>query len=259
MIERPKYIEYRHQRDRIASFEVKRTVEVKIERPASALARMVGKKTTAKQDSYDEEWVLELRTTDVMPDYSAPVKTQVTQATRTAKGESLPYVGGENPTTEFLNETVDRYGMLSAHHGSLPTPHLLLFPEEPVKKGEEWERSRHELVPISGPDGQVKAYEARPVTYVCRVDEFGDDGGVEFADVAVSGFSQFGGGDDGPSQTYTVVGRVRFAIRDGHTITAKVVRSMATSVDKVVVTRSASEKFSFMSRGTEQTVGGMRI
>ncbi len=258
MIERPKYIEYRHQRDRIASFAVKRTVEVKIERPAGALARMVGKKTKAQHDSYEEEWILELRTTDVMPDYSAPVKTQVTQASRTAKGEPLPYVGNEDPTTEFLNETVDRYGMLSGQHGSLPSPHLLIFTEEPVKKGEEWERTRQELVPISGLDGQIKSYEARPVTYVCRVDDFGDEGGQEYADVAVSGFGQFGG-EQGTSQTYTVVGRVRFAIRDGHTITAKVDRSMATSVDKVVITRSTSEQFSFMSRGTEQTIGGMRI
>lgn len=259
MIERPKFLEYRHQRDRIATFVVKRQIEIKVERPAAALLRLVGKKTSAKSDAYNEDWTIELRTTDVMPDRSALVKTQVTQATRsTPKGEPLPFGDRESPTTEFLNENVDLYGMLSNHHGSLPTPHLVLFPEEPVKQGQEWTRTRHELLPVSGPDGTVKLYSAHPVSYSCRLDALGTDNGVEYADIAFSGSGAFGD-PEGVSQTYTSVGRVRFAVRDGHTITAEVVRSMATSLGTAVLTKSATEHFSFGSTGAEQTVGGMRI
>lgn len=259
MIERPKFLEYRHQRDRIATFEVNRQVEIKVERPAAALLRLVGKKTSAKSDAYNEHWTLELRTTDVMPDRSALVKTQVTQATRSSlKGEPLTFGDRENPTTEFLNEVVDLYGMLSNHHGSLPTPHLVLFPDEPVKQGQEWSRTRHELLPIASADGSVKNFSAQPVSYSCRLDAFGTDKGVEFADIAFSGSGTFGD-PEGIHQTYTSVGRVRFAIRDGHTMTAEVVRSMAISLGTVVLTRSATEQFSFGSTGAEQTVGGMRI
>jgi hypothetical protein len=258
VIERPKYLEYRHQRDRIASFEVKRSIEIKVERPAAALLRLVGKKVSAKSDSYHEEWTLELRTTDVMPDRSALVKTQVTRATRTVKGEPAAFGDRENPTTEFLNEVVDLYGMLSGHQGSLPTPHLVPFPEEPLKSGQEWQRTRHELLPVAGPDGQVKTYSAQAVTYACRLDGIGDSNGVEYADISFSGSGQFGD-PNAIHQTYTSVGQVRFAIRDGHTLTAQVVRTMATALGSTVLTRAADEQFSFGSRGTEQTVGGMRI
>lgn len=259
MIERPKYLEYRHQRDRIASFEVTRSIEIKVERPAAALLRLVGKKTSAKSDSYLEEWSIECRTTDVMPDRSALVKTQVTKATRTnSAGEPIPFGDRENPTTEFLNEVVDLYGALSGHQGSLPSPHLVVFPDEPVKQGQEWQRTRHELLPISGPDGNIKAYAAHPVTYSARLDAFGADNGVEYADISFSGLGQFGN-PEAVHQTYTSTGRVRFAIRDGHTLTAEVVRSMATALGATVLTRAVTEHFSFGSRGTEQTVGGMRM
>lgn len=259
MIERPKYLEYRQQRDRIASFEVKRSVEVKLERPAAALLRLVGKKTTNKQaDSYQEEWTMELRTTDVMPDRSGLVKTQVTHARRLHKGEPVAFPDRESPTTEFLNEVVDLYGKLSGHQGSLPTPHLLLFPEEPVKQGQEWERTRDELLPVAGPDGGLKAYQPRAVTYSCRLDAFGEENNIEYADVSLSGQGEFGE-PGGIQQTYTVSGSVRFAIRDGHTLTATVKRAMATALGGSVVTRVVDEEFAFMSQGTEQTVGGMRI
>jgi hypothetical protein len=259
VIERPKYLEYRHQRDRIASFQVQRSVEVKVERPAAALLRLVGKKTSAKTESFLEEWTVELRTTDVMPDRSALVKTQVTRASRSSKsGEPMEYGERESPTTEFLNEVVDLYGMLSGHHGSLPTPHLAIFSEEPVKQGQEWQRTRHELLPISSPDGSIRAFEAKPVTYTCRLEGLGEENGIEYADISISGTGEFGEGE-GVRQSYTVSGRVRFALREGHTLTAEVARAMASVIGETVLTRSASEKFAFMSRGTEQTVGGMRI
>lgn len=259
MIERPKYLEYRHQRDRIAGFEVKRAVEIKVERPAAALLRLVGKKVSAKSDSYLEEWTLECRTTDVMPDRSALVKTQVTKATRTTRsGEVVPFADRENPTTEFLNEVVDLYGMLSGHQGSLPTPHLLVFPDEPVKQGQEWQRTRHECLPVAAADGSIKTHSAQAVTYSCRLDELGTDNGVEYADISFNGQGQFGD-PEGLLQTYTASGRVRFAIRDGHTMTADVVRSMATALGNTVLTKSVNEQFTFGSRGTEQTVGGMRL
>ncbi len=260
MIERPKFLEYRHQRDRIATFEVKRSVEIKVERPAAALMRLVGKKTSAKSDSYLEEWTLELRTTDVKPDRSALVKTQVTAARRTTMdGEPVALSDRDSPTSEFLNEVVDLYGQLSSHNGSLPTPHLVLFPDEAVRQGQEWQRSRHELLPLNGPDGNVKSYAAQEVAYACRLDAFGsDDHGVEYADISLSGQGQFGD-PNGIHQSFTSVGRVRFAIRDGHIISADVVRTMATVLGSTVLTRAASEHFSFGSRDTEKTVGGMRI
>ncbi len=258
MIERPKYLEYRHQRDRIASFEVKRTVEVRVEKPAAALLRLVGKKTNKQAEKYQEEWTLELRTTDVMPDRSALVKTQVTEARRLLKGETVPFPDRENPTTEFLNEVVDLTGTLSGHQGSLPSPHLLLFPEEPVKQGQEWQRTRQELLPVAGPDGSIKGFQPRGVTYSCRLEAFGEQGSIEYADVDVSAHGQFEE-PGGVQQTYTVSGTVRFALRDGHTLSARVQRSMAYALGGAVLTRLTDEEFAFMSRGTEQTVGGMRI
>lgn len=202
---------------------------------------------------------MELRTTDVMPDRSALVKTQVTQATRTSKsGEPMAFGDRENPTTEFLNEVVDLYGMLSGHQGSLPTPHLIVFPEEPVKQGQEWQRTRNETLPVSAPDGSVKNHAPHPVTYSCRLDELGTENGVEYADISFSGQGQFGD-PEGLHQTYTSVGRIRFALRDGHTLTADVVRSMATALGTSVLTKTVNEHFAFGSGGTEQTVGGMRI
>lgn len=258
MIERPKYLEYRHQRDRIASFEVKRSIEVRLERPAAALLRLVGKKTNKQAEKYQEEWTLELRTTDVMPDRGALVKTQVTEARRLVKGEPVPFPDRENPTTEFLNEVVALTGTLSGHQGSLPSPHLLLFPEEPVKQGQEWQRSRQELLPIAGADGSVKGFQARAVAYSCRLDAFGEQGGTEYADISLSGQGEFEE-PGGIQQTYSVSGTVRFAIRDGHTLQANIRRSMAIALGGAVVTRSVDEEFAFMSRGTEHTVGGMRI
>lgn len=258
MIERPKYLEYRHQRDRITAFEIKRDIEVKVERPTGALLRLVGKKTSQQSESYQEEWTLELRTTDVMPDRSALVKTQVTQAKRVLKGEPVEIPDRENPTTEFLNEVVDLYGALSGHQGSLPTPHLLLFPDEPVKAGQPWQRTRHELLPVAGPDGQVKGCAPQAVVYSCRVEEFGEQNNVEYADVVLEGLGEFGAPGQ-VQQRFTVSGKVRFAIRDGHTLTASLARSMATSVGGAMLTRTVNERFAFLSRGTEQTVGGMRI
>ncbi len=259
MIERPKYLEYRHQRDRINSYVVRRQVEVKVERPAAALMRLVGKKTKAKKEGFQEEWSLELRTTDVMPDRSALVKTQVTQASRIVKGESVPFPDRESPTTEFLNEVVDLGGQLSSHQGSLPTPHLILFPEEPVKKGHEWQRTRHEMLPVYGADGQLKTHAPHAVTYSGRVDEIGEqDDGVEFVELSISGQGEFSD-SGGPRQVYSVSGTVRFALRDGHILNADVTRAMMVAVGEVVVTRTAREQFAFTSRGTEQSVGGMRM
>ena len=259
MIERPKYLEYRHQRDRIQSFAVKRQIETTIEQPAAALLRLVGKKTKARKDEFTEEWSIELRTTDVMPDRSGLVKTQVTQAIRKVKGVEVPFPDRESPTTEFLNEVVDLTGKLSSHQGSLPTPHLLLFPDEPVKKGQEWQRSRYELMPVYGTDGQVKTYSAHQIDYSGRVDDLGEtEDGTEYADISISGRSEFQA-PSGPPQTYTVGGTVRFALRDGHVIHADLTRAMLVSLGDIAVTRSVKEQFAFMSRGTEQSVGGMRI
>ncbi len=257
MIERPKYLEYRHQRDRIASFVVKRHIEVKVEKPAVVLLRLVGKKTKAKTDEYHEEWNLELRTTDVMPDRGALIKTQVTQAVRKVKGESVPFGDRENPTTEFLNEVVSLSGKLSGHQGSLPTPHLVLFPDEPLKKGEEWNSSRYELLPIVGVDGQVKSFAPHQVDYSGRVENFGElDSGTEYVDLALSGQGEFG---NEIRQTYTVEGTVRFALREGHVISADLKRAMAATLGETVLTRTAREQFTFTSKGTEQSVGGMRM
>ncbi len=259
MIERPKYLEYRHQRDRIAGFSVKRHIEVKVERPAAALLRLVGKKTNEKRDEYHEEWSLELRTSDVMPDRGALVKTQVTQAVRTVKGQTVPFSDRENPTTEFLNEVVGLTGKLSGHQGSLPSPHLILFPDEPVKKGESWEGKRYELLPVVSPDGQVKSYSANEVSYSGRVDNFGElDSGTEYADLTVSGEGVFGEAS-GIRQTYTVTGTVRFALREGHVISANISRAMAAVLGETVLTRTAHEQFTFTTQGTEQSVGGMRM
>ncbi len=259
MIERAKYLEYRHQRDRINSYNVNRKVEIKVERPAAALLRLVGKKTNAKTDEYQEDWSMELRTTDVMPDRSALVKTQVTQAVRKVKGEAVPFPDRESPTNEFLNEVVDLSGKLSGHQGSLPSPHLALFPEEPVKKGQEWERSRHELLPIYAPDGQVKNYAPHSVTYSGRVDDIGEqDDGVEFVDLTLSGLGEFGG-ESSPKQAFSVQGKIRFALRDGHVLKANLTRAMAVTLGEVTLTHTAQETFAFLSRGTEQSVGGMRM
>lgn len=258
-MERPKYLEYRHRRGNIARFAIKRTQTVTVEKPAAAILRAFGKKTAASSDSFDEEWNMELRTTDVKPDWSALVKIQVTEAARLVKGEKLAYTANADPTTDFLNETVDRFGLLGDHNGSLPTPHLFLFPEEPKRSGEEWTRARDEQLQISGPDGQVKSNDARSVTYTGRIDQFGtDEDGVEFADLAFSGTATITEGEEF-SEVYEVVGRGRFAIRDGYIMSAQVTRSNITTIDKVVITRSVKENFVHDSSGEEKTVGGMRI
>lgn len=257
-MERPKYLEYRHRRGNIQRFQVKRTQSVKIEKPAAAILRLVGKKVSASSDSFDEEWTMELRTTDVKPDYSGLVKTQVTEAVRIVKGERLAYDSANDPTTLFLNETVDRFGGLTGHHGSLLTPQLFLFPDDPKRTGEQWTKERQEIIPISGPDGQVKSHEARPVTYQGRVDQFGMDGDTEFADIAFSGRGVVTEGEEF-NQVFEVMGSGRFAIRDGYILSAELTRSNITTIDKIVITASWVEKFSYDSSAEEKTVGGMRI
>lgn len=257
-MERPKYLEYRHRRGNIQRFQVKRTQAVKVERPAAAILRLVGKKTSASTDTFEEEWSMELRTTDVKPDYSGLVKTQITEAVRIVKGERLAYESASDPTTLFLNETVDRYGGLSDHHGSLLTPQIFLFPDDPKRAGEQWTKDRQEIVPISGPDGQVKGHEARTVTYQGRVDSYGMEGDTEVADIAFSGRGVVTEGEEF-NQVFEVTGKGRFAIRDGYVLSAELTRSSITTVDKAVITVSISEKIAYDSSGEEKTVGGMRI
>jgi hypothetical protein len=257
-MERPKYLEYRHRRDQITGFRVRRTVVITLERPALALLRLVGKKTSAKRETYDEEWRMELRTSDVRPDYSALVKVQVTDAKKLVKGEEVSYDSG-NPTTEFLNETVDQFGRLREHAGTLPTPQLVVFPDEPQITGGEWERERDEMLPISGPDGRTTGHEPMTVVYRGRIDGFGEQHGVQYADISVSAVGRRGEETDPVWQQYTVAGTVKFAVREGHIINADVVRSMAVHLEKHVLTTTTKEEFQHESEGTEQTVGGMRL
>jgi hypothetical protein len=257
-MERPKYLEYRHRRDQIIQYNVVREVKATLEKPAPKLLRMVGKKMTATHDSYSETWVMELRVSDVRPDYSGLVKSQVTEAHRMINGEEVGYEGITDPTTEFLNETVDRVGQLKEISGTLPTPHLLLFPEDPMGSGQDWTRSRMEMLPKCGPDGSVSGYDSMKVNYSCRVDAFGDEG-TEFADIAISGTGTRGTEEDPIRQEYEVTGNIRFAIRDGHIMTANVVRRMKSFFDVYILTSTATEEFSHGSQGTEKSVGGMRL
>ena len=256
-MERPKYLEYRHRRDQIVRYDITREITVTLEKPAAALLRLVGKKMKAKRDSYSEFWEMELRVSDVRPDWSGLVKSQVTNAQRFVGGEETGYTGLPDPTTEFLNETVDRYGKLTELAGTLPTPHLVLFPEDPMTTGQEWTSSRREILPLCGPDGTISGYEPMEVTYRGRVDAFGDDG-TEFADLAISG-SGARGSEDSVRQQYEVIGNVRFAIRDGHILSAKVTRQMKSFFDVYVVTSEATEEYKHASEETEKSVGGMRL
>ena len=257
-MERPKYLEYRHRRDQIVRYTVTREVCNTLEKPAAALLRLVGKKMKATRDSYSEFWEMELRVSDVRPDWSGLVKTQVTSAQRFVQGEEASYAGLSDPTTEFLNETVDRYGKLTELAGTLPTPHLLLFPEDPMSTGQEWTSSRMEILPLCGPDGIISGYGPMEVTYRGRVDAYGDDG-TEFADIAISASGVRGTQDDPVRQEYEVLGNVRFAIREGHTISAKVTRRLKSFFDVYVVTSEAVEEFKHASQETEKSVGGMRL
>lgn len=229
-----------------------------LEKPAPVLLRLVGKKTTAKKDSYQEEWTMELRTSDVRPDYSGLVKTQVKLAKRLVNGEEVGYDGLTDPSTEFLNETVDRFGGLHAIQGTLPTPHLILFPEEPQKTGGEWERSRQEILPVTGPDGRVTGFELMEVTYRGRVEEYVDDV-IDYAVVSFSGSARKGSESDPVRQEYTSTGTVHFALHDGHILTAEVVREMKTFLEVYVLTVKVKEDMRHAAHGTEKSVGGMRI
>lgn len=201
---------------------------------------------------------MELRTSDVRPDYSGLVKSQVKTAKRFVKGEEVGYEGLTNPTTEFLNETVDRFGGLHEIQGSLPTPHLLAFSEEPQKTGGEWEATRQEMLPVSGPDGRVKSYECFQVTYQGRVEAYGDDG-TEFADITFTGLARRGGEGDEVWQEYATTGEVRFAIRDGHVLTAKVNRQMTTHLEQYRLISTVKEEYEHAAHDTERAVGGMRL
>lgn len=260
LIERPKYLEYRHRRDQITRFNVKRKVSVKLSKPAVALLRLVGKKVSAKEvTSYEEDWVMELRVSDVRPDYSALLKTQVTEATKKVSGQEVAYEGG-GPVTEFLNETVDQFGGLSEHHGTLPTPHILVFPEDPQETGSEWEKSRRECVPVYDESGRALNHEPLEMTYRCRLDGFGEDDGVEYADISLSGFGRRGEEGKPVWQEYTVTGTARYAIREGHILTAHVTRSLANHLaEENILTMTNEEQFQHASQGTEKTVGGMRL
>jgi hypothetical protein len=257
-MERPKYLEYRHRRDQIVRYTVARQVKTTLEKPASALLRLVGKKMKATRDTYSELWEMELRVSDVRPDWSGIVKSQVTSAQRFVQGEESTYAGLSDPTTEFLSETVDRYGNLTELAGTLPTPHLVLFPEDPMSTGQEWTSSRMEILPKCGLDGKVSGYEPMEVIYRGRVDAYGDDG-TEFADIAISASGARGTEDDPVRQEYEVSGNVRFAIRDGHTISAKVTRTLKSFFDVYVVTSESVEEFKHASQETEKSVGGMRL
>lgn len=258
-MERPKYLEYRYRRDQIIGFEIHRTVVVTLERPAAAILRLVGKKTSAKRDTYEEKWTMELRVADVRPDYSAPIKVMLTSAQKLVKGEAVPYEGTD-PTTEFLNETVDQFGKLTEFNGTLPTPHLVAFPEDPQVTGGEWEQTREENLPVYTPEGRVMAHEPTIVVYRGRIEQFGEKDGVEFAQISFSGRGVRGEEGDPVWQEYTTAGNLRFAIRDGHMLTAEVTRSMAAHItDGQILTTTAQETFVHTSEGTERSVGGMRL
>lgn len=259
-MERPKYLEYRHRRDQISRFTVTRNVIVTLEKPALALLRMVGKKTSAKRETYEENWTMELRTSDVRPDYSALVKTQVTEAVKTVKGEEVPYEAGSDPKTEFLNETVDQFGGLRDHHGTLPTPHVVLFSDEPQVTGGEWVKSRVEQLPLYNAQGRVTGHGPMTVAYRGRIDAYGEDDGVEFADISLSALGQLGEDSDPVWQTLQVGGNVRFALRDGYMIGAEITRSLAVHLEeKQVLTTTTQEVFQYLSQSREHSVGGMRL
>ena len=258
-MERPKYLEYRHRRDQITVYKVNRTTVTTLEKPGAALLRLVGRKTSAKRETYHEEWMVELRTTDVRPNYSALVKIQVTEAARLVKGEDVGYAGMTDPKNEFLNETVDRFGILTEHHGTLPTPHLVVFPEAPQATGGEWENQRQEMLAVYAPEGSLKGHEPMSIVYRGRVDSYGEINGVEYADISLSGAGKRGEEGDPTWQEFTVIGNVRFAVRDRHMLTAKITRSLATHLDQHVLTTTCEEEFAQSSQGTEESVGGMRI
>ena len=257
-MERPKYLEYRHRRDQVTRYTISREVKATLEKPAAKLLRLVGKKMSATNDSYNEELTMELRISDVRPDWSGLVKSQVTSAKRTVKDEEVGSEGLSDPTTEFLNERVDRFGQLTEISGTLPTPHILLFPDEPMKTGDEWTRSRKEMLPLCGPDGSVGGHEEMEVTYRCRVDAYGDDG-VEYADISLTGTGARGGKETSNLQEYEVGGNVRFAIRDGYIIHASIARQMKSYFDIYILTRLNVEQYQHADQDTEKTVGGMRL
>lgn len=257
-MERPKYLEYRHRRDQITRFTISREIKATLEKPAAKLLRLVGKKMSASNDSYNEELTMELRVSDVRPDWTGLVKSQVVKAVRSVKGEEVGYEGLSDPTTEFLNETVDRFGQLSEISGTLPTPHLLLFPDEPKVTGEEWTRTRKEMLPKTGPDGLKGGHEPMDVTYRCRVDAYGDEG-VEYADISITGAGTRGSKEASDLQEYEVGGTVRFAIRDGHILHATIARQMKSYFDVYILTTLNLEEYQYSEQDTEQAVGGMRL
>ena len=221
--------------------------------------RLVGKKTSAKRETYSEEWELELRITDVRPDYSGIVKTQVTKATLLKDKEAVDYGELPNPEKEFLSETVDRFGLLSDLQGTLPTPHLLVFPEEPQLAGGEWTRARMEMLPVVGPNGAVSGHIAMEVTYTGSVEAYGEENGTEFADISIKGLARKGNEGDSLWQEYTVGGSVRLAVRDGYLMSGTVVRSMANHLENHVLTRTTNEEFRHTLGSKEEAVGGMRL
>lgn len=259
-MERPKYLEYRYRRDQISRYSVIRNVSVTLEKPALALLRMVGKKKSARKESWDETWTLELRVSDVRPDYSALVKTQVTEATRKVKGDQVGFEGGD-PRNEFLNETVDQFGGLKEQHGSLPTPHLLLCPEEPQLTGGEWERTRTDHIPLFTPQGRAAGHGPITVVYRGRVDSFEEDeDGTECALIAVSGYGELGTEGDPGFHTFQASGNIKFALREGFIMSAEIVRSVSAHLeDKQILIHSAKEVFHHLSEGREQAIGGMRL
>lgn len=259
-MERPKYLEYRYRRDQISRYSIARLVSVSLEKPAAALLRMVGKKVSEKREVWDETWTMELRVSDVRPDYSALVKTQVTEAARTVKGEAVGF-DGSDPCNEFLNETVDQFGGLKDHAGTLPTPHLLLFPEEPQSTGSEWQKSRVEYIQMFSPQGQASGSGAVTVAYSCRLERFAEeDDGTEYADIAISGSGQIGTESIPGYHHYEVRGTARFAIRDGYILSADIVRIVSAQLEeKQILRTSFKEIFHHLSEGRAQSVGGMRL
>lgn len=259
-MERPKYLEYRYRRDQISRYSITREVSVVLEKPAAAILRMVGKKRSEKREVWNETWTMELRVSDVRPDYSALVKTQVTDAVRTAKGEPVGYENGD-PRNEFLNETVDQFGGLKEHAGTLPTPHLLLFPEEPQVTGSEWQKSRVEHIQTYSPQGQTLGNAAVTVNYRCRLERFAEDeGGIEFAEITFSGTGGLGQDSTPGYHSCEVSGTARFAIRDGYILSAEVERVVSAHLDEKQILRTrAKELFHHLSEGREQAVGGMRL
>lgn len=255
--ERAKYLEYRQRRGQITRFEIERDVKVTMEQPALALLRIVGKKTSQKSTGYSEKWTWEMTATDIKPDYSSLLKSQVIEASRFVKGQEVSYDGVEDPKNEFRSETVDRFGLLSEQSGTLPTVNLCVFPEEPVITGQEWNRTRNEFVPITSPDGVIRHRAEHPVEYQGRVESFDTLDGLEVANIEMSGLGEFE--VLGIPHTVAASGNVVFAIREGHILKADWQHSVAAQLEKVVLTQAVSSKLTYASQGTEQTVGGMRM